>query len=154
MNLRSPEQNEERLFRRQKRDLCRFRYNTPLLNHHRIRRRVTGDPPEKVPDCEYRYFLRSFLKVIVYVQVFRQAYCWPMSARRWVLKCKKCRAECAYAEIPLEGFANYFFPKKPQVPDNFTYTCPRCAHRYAYERADLIYQDNTIAPSSEAAKCS
>jgi hypothetical protein len=77
-----------------------------------------------------------------------------MSTKRWVLKCKKCRAECTYAEIPSDGFANYFFPKKPEVPDNFTYACPNCAHKTTYRRADLIYQDDAVASSPEAAKCS
>ena len=77
-----------------------------------------------------------------------------MSTRRWVVKCKKCGTECIYAEIPPRGFANYFFPKKPEVPHNFTYSCPNCAHETAYGRADLIYQDDAVAPSPEAAKCS
>jgi hypothetical protein len=59
-----------------------------------------------------------------------------------------------YAEIPSKGIANYFFPKKPEVPRNFTYTCPTCGHEDAYDRSDLTYQDDQISPSDAANKCS
>jgi hypothetical protein len=38
-------------------------------------------------------------------------------ARRWVMRCNDCRAECTYAEIPAEGIWNYFLPKKPEIPE-------------------------------------
>jgi hypothetical protein len=77
-----------------------------------------------------------------------------MSQKRWVLKCKECRAECSYAEIANEGVANYFFPKKPEVPPNFTYTCPTCGHQDMYDRSDLIYEDDANTPNPASAKCS
>ena len=76
-----------------------------------------------------------------------------MSQRRWVLKCKECRAECVYADIATEGVANYFFPKRPQVPENFTYKCSTCGHQDAYDRSDLTYQDDQISPSHATTKC-
>jgi hypothetical protein len=76
-----------------------------------------------------------------------------MSRKRWVLKCNECRAECSYAEIESEGVANYFFPKKPDLPPNFTYKCPNCGHEDTYDRSDLIYQDDASTPAP-AVKCS
>jgi endogenous inhibitor of DNA gyrase (YacG/DUF329 family) len=77
-----------------------------------------------------------------------------MSRRRWVLKCKQCGTECVYAEIPSTGIANYFLPKKPEVPKNFTYPCPTCGHEDTYDRSDLTYQDDQISPSDAATNCS
>ena len=53
------------------------------------------------------------------------------SSRKWVLKCKQFRSECVYAEIPSEGTATYFFPKKPELPNSLTFTCPNCGHKDA-----------------------
>jgi hypothetical protein len=77
-----------------------------------------------------------------------------MGKMRWILKCRDCRSEYTFAEIPSEGTANYFFPKKPQLPENgFTYTCPNCRRKNVYKRTDLIYQDDGISPNPEAANC-
>ena len=90
----------------------------------------------------------------MYLLISGRAYDWHMAKTRWVLKCKDCRTECTFAEIPTEGTANYFFPKKPELPENgFTYTCPNCRHKSVYKRTDLIHQDDAIAPSPEAANC-
>jgi hypothetical protein len=75
-------------------------------------------------------------------------------SRRLVLKCKECRAECSYADISSEGVASYFFPKKPEVPANFTYTCPMCGHKDLYDRSDLVYENDANTPNPAAAKCS
>jgi rRNA maturation endonuclease Nob1 len=76
-----------------------------------------------------------------------------MSTKRWVLRCKECRAEYIYAEIATEGIASYFMPKKPEVPPNFTHTCPICGHQDSYRRSDLVYEDDETAPSRATAKC-
>jgi Zn finger protein HypA/HybF involved in hydrogenase expression len=65
-------------------------------------------------------------------------------SKRWVLKCKECRSEFIYAEIPTAKLSTYFLPKKPAVPTNFTYVCPACGHKDSYTRADLLYQDDEI----------
>ena len=77
-----------------------------------------------------------------------------MSAKCWILKCKECRAGCVYSEIPADGTSDYFLPKKPDVPASFTHTCSKCGHADSYERRDLVYQDDAIAPSRATAKCS
>jgi hypothetical protein len=77
-----------------------------------------------------------------------------MSRRRWVLNCKECRTECVYAEIPSTGIANYFLPKKPEVPKDFTFICPTCGHEDTYDRSDLTYQDGQISASPAVANCS
>jgi len=96
----------------------------------------------------------QLLESVVYLLISGRAYDWHMAKTRWVLKCKDCRTECTFAEISTEGTANYFFPKKPGLPENgFTYTCPNCGHKNVYKRTDLIHQDDAIAPSPEAANC-
>jgi hypothetical protein len=72
---------------------------------------------------------------------------------KWVLSCKSCHAECVYAEIPSEGVANWFFPKKPQVPDRFTHKCENCGHEDTYGRNDLSYRDETMPSRFETKKC-
>jgi hypothetical protein len=72
---------------------------------------------------------------------------------KWVLSCKSCHAECVYAEIPSEGVANWFFPKKPQVPDHFTHKCENCGHGDTYGRNDLTYRDETMPSRFETKKC-
>lgn len=62
---------------------------------------------------------------------------------KWVLSCTKCGTECVYAEIP-DDTDNYFFPKKPQVPENFAHDCDHCGHRDTYKRTDLRYRDDMI----------
>jgi hypothetical protein len=63
---------------------------------------------------------------------------------KWVLTCKNCRAECTYADISLEGAANYFLPKRPPVPDGFTFKCQNCGHADIYRRQELLYRDETM----------
>lgn len=62
---------------------------------------------------------------------------------KWVLSCTRCQTECVYAEIPNDT-ESYFFPKKPQVPENFTHKCEACGHRDIYKRTDLRYRDDMI----------
>src|SRR5580704_1825756 len=76
-----------------------------------------------------------------------------MSSQKWVLRCKQCRSECVYAEIPSEGAANYFFPKKPEVPAGLTFKCPDCGHKDSYTRADLVYHDDATSRSPAKTKC-
>jgi ferredoxin len=71
---------------------------------------------------------------------------------KWVLSCKNCHAECVYAAIPSDT-ENYFMPKKPQIPANFTHKCEGCGHVDSYERTDLIYRDETMPSRAEAKKC-
>jgi len=72
---------------------------------------------------------------------------------RWVISCKSCRAECTYAEIPSDT-ANYFLPKKPEVPDGFSFKSPNCAHEDTYGRNDLSYGVETMPSRAASAKCS
>jgi len=74
-------------------------------------------------------------------------------SRRWVLKCRECRAECTYEVIGTTGITDYFLPKKPQVPPNFQYACPICTYKGTYDRSDLVYQDDAVAPNPASAKC-
>jgi hypothetical protein len=71
---------------------------------------------------------------------------------KWVLSCKGCHAECVFAEIP-DDTASYFFPKKPQVPENFAHKCKNCGHRGTYERTDLRYRDDTMPSHAKSSKC-
>jgi hypothetical protein len=72
---------------------------------------------------------------------------------KWVLSCKNCHAECRFAEIPSEGVANWFFPKKPQVPANFTHKCENCGYANTYERTDLTYRDETMPSRAPSTNC-
>jgi hypothetical protein len=72
---------------------------------------------------------------------------------KWVLSCKSCHAECLYAEIP-DDTDNYFFPKKPQVPENFAHKCESCGHRDIYKRTDLTYRDDTMETKPSHTKSS
>jgi hypothetical protein len=56
------------------------------------------------------------------------------------------------AEIPRDGTAEYFVPKKPLIPSDFRFKCPNCSHEVAYQRQDLSYRDQTM-PSKSASKC-
>jgi hypothetical protein len=76
-----------------------------------------------------------------------------MEHAKWVLSCKNCHAECTYAEIPSEGVANWFFPKKPQMPPHFTHKCKTCGHRDTYERNDLTYRDETMPSRVQPSRC-
>jgi hypothetical protein len=73
---------------------------------------------------------------------------------KWVLSCNKCHTECSYAEIP-DDTNNYFFPKKPQVPENFAHKCENCGHRDIYNRTDLRYRDDLMEtrPREESSRC-
>lgn len=75
----------------------------------------------------------------------------PTNAR-WVLTCKNCRAECTYADIPADT-ANYFLPKKPDMPEGFSLKCPSCEHEDIYDRKDLSYRDETMPSRAASAKC-
>jgi hypothetical protein len=78
----------------------------------------------------------------------------PMATNAtWVLSCGNCHTECVFAEIPSEGVANWFFPKKPQVPANFTHKCKNCGHADRYERNDLTYRDETMPSRVPPTKC-
>jgi hypothetical protein len=70
----------------------------------------------------------------------------------WVLSCKKCHAECVYADIPADT-ESYFLPKKPQVPANFTHKCESCGHEDTYQRNDLAYRDETMRSRTKVKKC-
>ena len=72
---------------------------------------------------------------------------------KWVFSCKNCHAECTFAQIPEEGVANWFFPKKPQVPGNYTHKCDSCGHEGTYQRHDLIYRDATMPSRVPETKC-
>jgi hypothetical protein len=76
-----------------------------------------------------------------------------MSTKCWILKCKQCRAACVYSEIAAEGTSDYFLPKKPDIRPTFIHKCSNCGHIDSYERRDLVYQDDAIAPSHATAKC-
>ncbi len=76
-----------------------------------------------------------------------------MSSRKWVIKCKECGTECVYAEITSEGTANYFFPKKPELPKGFMFDCPKCGRKNRYSRTDLVYQDDALTRSPATTKC-
>jgi hypothetical protein len=73
---------------------------------------------------------------------------------KWVLSCNQCQTECVFAEIP-DDTDNYFFPKKPQVPENFAHECGNCGHRDTYKRTDLRYRDDMMEtrPSPGSSKC-
>jgi hypothetical protein len=71
---------------------------------------------------------------------------------RWVISCKNCLGECTYADIPPD-LASYFLPKKPEVPDGFSFKCPNCAHEDAYDRNDLTYRDETMPSRIASTKC-
>jgi hypothetical protein len=71
---------------------------------------------------------------------------------KWVLSCKGCHAECTFADIP-DDTASYFFPKKPQVPENFAHQCENCGHRDTYERTDLRYRDDTMPSRVKSSNC-
>jgi hypothetical protein len=70
-----------------------------------------------------------------------------------VASCKNCHVECVYAEIPSEGVANWFFPKKPRMPPHFTHRCENCGRTDMYERNDLTYRDETMPSWMETKKC-
>jgi hypothetical protein len=72
---------------------------------------------------------------------------------KWVLICKNCHAECVFAEIPSDGAANWFFPKKPQMPPHFTHRCSNCDHEDTYGQNDLTYRDETMPSRMETKKC-
>jgi hypothetical protein len=71
---------------------------------------------------------------------------------KWVLSCKNCHSECTYAQIP-EDSVKFFLPKKPQVPDDFTFTCRTCGHSDKYRRKDLIFRDETMPSYFQPTKC-
>jgi hypothetical protein len=73
---------------------------------------------------------------------------------KWVLSCNRCQTECVYAKIP-EDTDSYFFPKKPEVPEDFAHTCEGCGHRDIFKRTDLRYRDDLMetGPSPESSKC-
>jgi hypothetical protein len=75
-----------------------------------------------------------------------------LMSRRWILKCRECRAEYTYEVIGTTGIADYFLPKRPQVPPNFQYACPVCNYKDTYDRSDLIYLDDAAAPNPASAK--
>jgi hypothetical protein len=71
---------------------------------------------------------------------------------KWVLSCTRCQTECLYEEIP-EDTESYFFPKKPQVPENFAHKCEACGHRDIYKRTDLRYRDSMTEVRAKSSKC-
>jgi hypothetical protein len=71
---------------------------------------------------------------------------------KWVLSCKGCHAECTYAEIP-DDMASHFFPKKPQVAEDFFHKCENCGHRARYQQTDLRYRDDTMPSRMPESNC-
>jgi hypothetical protein len=61
------------------------------------------------------------------------------SKAKWVLNCKNCRVDSAYAEIPGD-VESYFLPARPQLPEGFTFKCPNCGHENTYVSTELNYR--------------
>ncbi|MDP9147649.1 MAG: hypothetical protein M3N22_08305 [Acidobacteriota bacterium] len=59
---------------------------------------------------------------------------------RWILICRKCEEAFTHSTIDDTGIANYFMPKKPDLPGGAEFECPNCGHSATYNQADLRYQ--------------
>jgi endogenous inhibitor of DNA gyrase (YacG/DUF329 family) len=58
----------------------------------------------------------------------------------WTLKCPNCDSNFVHSSIE-DTFENYFWPKRPTVPDDgIKMDCPECGKSATYQTDDLRYQ--------------